>query len=642
MILDGRGFDVDPALAELLGDGSELVAEAAETSCALVEPPHFLAHLARRDGSILRAEVLGRRGVDPELFREQLYAAALDEDRRPGMPTGVGAEAMSEASLRVLDAFGKRATAPEHAGAGEELFLLVLLDHVPEARALMTAVVGSDHEFGQFTDALRRRSGGSRPAPELLDPESGAVRNEAFDVSGRRVLTVLREEVAALGHRKATALHLLYALVGIDSGALQSALQFQGVDPLREVHSALALQLRRPAAKRAEPLEFGRDTLHASVRLILERAVAEAARDGVKAGETHIARAVVAADRGVIADWLTGRGLDTQRLREYLQHVEADEDEGTHERLTPIAEIGDRLRERILGQEHVVARVLPWVKRLRFGFPRERGPAAVLLFLGPSGSGKTELAKELARTLYGSDEHLLMLEMGQFATKESGNLFIGAPPGYVGYGEGKLTNGLRDKPQSVVLFDEIEKAHEGVWPALLRFLDEGLIDDPAGPTRDGRGCVVVLTSNVGADTLARLTPIGRSADDGLDDAAEAAIRTEVLKYLKRPEIYNRVDDKIVFRALDERTYRRLVERQVRSEAARFAERGTRVEVMPDVHEWLTSRAMAARAEGARCVPRLTNRHIVSPVIDVLMLGDGPPADTVVVSLRGDGTVVERA
>ncbi|GAA1298323.1 AAA family ATPase [Saccharothrix xinjiangensis] len=642
MIVNDRGFDVEPGLADVLGDGSALVAEAAETSCELVEPAHFLAHLARRDGSILRAEVLGRRGVDPELFREQLYLAALDEDRRPGMPTGVGAEAMSEASLRVLDDFGQRAAAPGGAGAGEALFLLVLIDHVPGARALLTAVVGSDEDFAQLVGDLVRRGGGSRPVLELFDPESGAVRSEAFDVTGRKVLTVLREEVAALGYRRATALHLLYALVGIDSGAVQSALQFQGVDPLREVHSALALQLRRPAAKRAEHLELERDTLHASVRLVLERAVADAARDGVKASETHIARAVVAADRGVIADWLTGRGLDTKRLREYLRHAEAVEDEDPHERLTPVGEIGDRLRDRILGQDHAIARVLPWVKRLRFGFPRERGPAAVLLFLGPSGSGKTELAKELARTLYGSDEHLLMLEMGQFATKESGNLFIGAPPGYVGYGEGKLTNGLRDKPQSVVLFDEIEKAHEDVWPALLRFLDEGLIDDPAGPTRDGRGCVVVLTSNVGADTLARFTPIGRPTDDGPDDAAEAAIRAEVLKYLKRPEVYNRVDDKVVFRAFDERTYRRLVERQVASEAARFAERGARVDVMPDVCEWLTGRAVAAREEGARCVPRLTNRHVVSPVIDVLVLDDGPPAGTVVVSLRGDGTVAERA
>jgi ATP-dependent Clp protease ATP-binding subunit ClpA len=640
MIVNERGFDVEPRLAGLLGDGSELAAEAAETACALVEPVHFLGHLARRGGSILRTEFLEARGVDPDLFREHLYVAGLDEDREPGMPIGAGAETMSEASLRMLRAFEERADAAERADEG--LFLLVLLDHLPEdVRALLVATVGTEEEYERFAERLRARPGGSRPAPELFDPDTGELNPGAFDGSGRRVLAVLREEVAALGHRRATALHLLYALVGIEGGALQDAFRLQGVDPLRDVHGALALQLRRPAARRVEAPELTRDTMYASVTQTLERAVAAAARSGGRAGEIDIARAALAPNSKVIAEWLSGRDIRAEDLREYLAYAPGTDDaEVADEKTVPVREIGDRLREHILGQDHAIAQVLPWIKRLRFGFPRDRGPAAVLLFLGPSGCGKTELAKALARTVYGSEEHLLMLEMGQFATKESGNLFIGAPPGYVGYGEGKLTNGLRDKPRGVVLFDEVEKAHEDVWVALLRFLDEGLIDDPAGPTRDGRGCVVVLTSNLGADSLARLTPIVPS-DGGLDDETEAVIRKEVLKYLKRPEIYNRVDDKVVFRAFDEDTYRRLVERQVGLEAAKFAERGTRVEVMPDVCDWLTARAVAARLEGARCVPRLANRHLVSPVIDVLTLGDGPPPEKVIVSLRGNGTCAER-
>lgn len=645
MILSDDGFDVEPELARLLGDGAQLTAEAAETSCGSVEPAHFLGHLARSGGSILRTDFLEAHGIDPADFCEHMYTVALDEERAPDMPVGVGAEVMSEASLRMLDGFERQAATAEHRGEG--LFLRVVFDHVPEARGLLAAIAGSDADFDHFVEGLERRPAGSRPAPEILDPTTGVLDVEAFDRSGRRVLSVLCEEVAALGDHKATALHLLYALVGIDGGALQSAFQFQGVDPLREVHSALALRLRRPAARRVEHLELGQDTVYPQVMLILKRAVESATRRGVLAGEADIARAALSGDRSVIAEWLAGRGLDIESLREYLAHTEVADDEDIDDRVTPVAEIGDRLRERILGQDHAIARVLPWIKRLRFGFPRERGPAAVLLFLGPSGCGKTELAKELARTVYGSDEHLLMLEMGQFATKESGNLFIGAPPGYVGYGEGKLTNGLRDKPRSVVLFDEVEKAHEDVWVALLRFLDEGLIDDPAGPTRDGRACVVVLTSNLGAETLARLTPVtpaGRPgvADDRIDDATEAAVRKEVLKYLKRPEIYNRVDDKIVFRPFDEPTYRRLVERQVELETAKFAERGTKVQVMSDVYDWLTARAVVARQEGARCVPRLANRHLVSPVIDVLTLGDGPPAEEVVISLRGDGTFAEEA
>jgi ATP-dependent Clp protease ATP-binding subunit ClpA len=642
MIVNDDGFSVEPGLAAVLGDGSELVVEAAATSCTSVEPAHFLAYLARSGGSILRAGLLAAQRVDPELFCASLYSAALDEDRRTGMPTGSGAEAMSEATLRMLDAYERQAASTD---AGEALFLQVLLQHVPEAAPLLIAIAGSEEEYEGFLERLKRPRVPARTVVDLFDPETGTLQTGAYDASGRRVLAALHEEVAALGYRKATALHLLYALVGMRNGVLRGALQFQGIDPMREVHSALALQLRRPAARRAEIPELGRDTVHDSVRSILERAAGEATGEGAEAGEIHVARACVATDHGVIVEWLTGRGIDISRLRDYLDHAdEADEDD-PDERLTSVAEIGQRLRERILGQDHAISQVLPWVKRLRYGFPRERGPAAVLLFLGPSGSGKTELAKELARTVYGSEERLLMLEMGQFATKESGNLFIGAPPGYIGYGEGKLTNGLRDKPQSVVLFDEVEKAHEDVWPALLRFLDEGLINDPAGPTRDGRGCIVILTSNLGSETLAGLVPVppaGVAADLGVDDATEAAIRKEVLKYLKRPEIYNRVDGKIVFRPFDRPTYHRLVGRQVEVETAKFADRGTLVQLMPDVYDWLTDRAMANRQEGARCVPRLANRYIVSPVIDTLTASSGPPVDKVIISLRGDGTLAERA
>lgn len=645
MIINANGFEVEPGLAELLGDGSELAAEAAQTASRLVEPVHFLALLARREGALLHTTLFRPRGVDPAQFCELLYRQVLDENRQPGMPTGSGLEAMSEASRRLLDIFEQRARASGTGRAGEGLFVLILLDLVPQARALLVAIAGSDEVYERFLGRLKEIGREPQQTVELFDPATGVLQSEAFDGSGRKVLTLLREEMAALGCRKATVLHLLYALVGIDSGMLQSAVQFQGVDPLREVHSDLALRLRRPSARRVESLELGRETLYPAVTQVLEQAVAGAARYGAQPGEADIARATVAAERGVVADWLVEHGLDLAKLRDFLESAEPADDEDIDEDRAPVAEIGDRLRERILGQDHAIARILPWVKRLRFGFPRDRGPAAVLLFLGPSGSGKTELAKELARVVYGADDHLLMLEMGQFATKESLNLFIGAPPGYVGYGEGKLTNGLRDKPLSVVLFDEIEKAHEDVWPALLRFLDEGLIDDPAGPTRDGRGCVVVLTSNLASDQLGRLTsdsPVEHGVDGRLDDTVEAEIRDAVLRYLKRPEIYNRVDDKIVFRSFDEPTYRQLVDRQVKLEASKFAERGVGVQVMPEVSDWLVGRAMAGHQEGARIVPRLTSHYLVSPVIDALTAGDGAAPEKVVVGLRGDSTFVERA
>ncbi|HVR06926.1 MAG TPA: AAA family ATPase [Thermoanaerobaculia bacterium] len=633
-----------PELAHLLGDGGDIVAEASRTACAQIEPVHFLAHFAQMGGAIIRVELLEPRGVTPGRFCDNLYEAVLDDDRARGVPIEFGRREFSAAARQMWDAFEQEIASRRLERGTEALFMLVLLDHLPPAASrLLAAVVGSEGSLERFHASLRRRLAGGGRTP-VFDPETSGVLESAFDRSGRRVLARLREEAAALGCRKATALHLLYALAGVENGFLQRGLQFQAIDPVREVHAPLSRELSRAGMKRVRDLALDRSSLHGSVAGILEAAAAEAERHGLPIGELHIARALFAARGGVVPEFLLSHKINVELLREYLARAE-DESEETSEGLRlPVREIEAELGRRIIGQDHAIRRILPWIKRLRFGFPRDRGAAAVLLFLGPSGTGKTQLAKELARIVYGSEDDLLMLEMGQFNSKESINLFIGAPPGYLGYGEGKLTNGLRDKPQSVVLFDEIEKAHADVWVALLRFLDEGLISDPAGPTRDGRRCIVVLTSNLGADSFARLLPPPAAADSAeLDRQLEEEIRREVVKYLHRPEIYNRVDDKLVFRPFSREVYRTLVERQVAAEVHRFREVcGTRVEVQDDVLGWLAEQAAGARAEGARCVPRLANRFVVGPVIDLLTRDDDHPVAKVVVSRLAEATVAEAA
>ena len=642
-ILTNQGIahkKLTPEFASLLGDGGGILAEASITDCEYIEPVHFLGYLAKIGGSILRVEFLERRGVDPDYFCEKLYGSVLDEDRQSGVLIAFDLEALSPSSLKMFEAFEQEMEKRQIEQGNEALFLFVFLKNIEDTiRSLLIAIIGSQELLERFHQSLGRRIYPPKQLP-IFD-ETDQIVEAAFDKSGKRVLNMLREETAGLGFMKATAMHLLYALVGIENGMMQRGIPFQAIDPIKEVHGYLSRELTRPGAKRVKDFQLRRDTLQRSVIRTLKTAAGSAQKENLPIGELHIARSLLATKTGLIVDFLSSRKVNLDVLREYLARVEVEEEDSNDNLRLPIKEIEAELKKQILGQDHAIRQILPWIKRFRFKFPRERGAAAVLLFLGPSGTGKTQLAKELARTVYGSPDELLMLEMGQFNSKESINMFVGASPGYVGYGEGKLTNGLRDKPECVVLFDEIEKAHEDVWVALLRFLDEGLISDPAGPTRDGRRCIIVLTSNLGADTLAQDLPI--SNDDGpqMNYELEQAIRDTILPYLKRPEIYNRVDDKIVFRPFSFDTYRTMVERQVKTETRKFVDlRGTEVEVQPDVLEWLAEQSIEAKKEGARCVPRIVNKFIVAPVIDLLTDNEDRTIRKLIISKKGMGTVAE--
>ena len=648
MIVKTNGFEpalLDKKLAQVLGDGSGLLAEAVETNHQFLEPEHFLVYLARLTTGIVRVDMLNACKVRPDVFAKLVYEG-FDPDDPKGLPLQFDPKALSKASLAMLKAFESEIGARKLPNGNEPLFVLVLLQHLKgNTQDMLASMLGSKEKlqaFGQKLEKLAVRAGKGEIDPlKVLFDEQGHINDAAFDKGGRKVMKMMGEETAAMGYQRASTAHLLFALLGLDKGILQRGLIAQGLDPLKAVHAPLSQQLTRPGSKRNLDFVLRQDSLHDTVIAVLKSAAKDAAGEAANISELHLARALLTPRAGMAQEFLAAHKVSLDALRDFLANVEEEEDKSPELQRLSIVEIEAELRRQVMEQDHAIRQILPWIKRLRFGFPRERGPAAVLLFLGPSGTGKTQLAKELARTVYGSEDALLMLEMGQFNSKESMNQFIGAPPGYIGYGEGKLTNGLRDKPEAVVLFDEIEKAHEEVWLALLRFLDEGLISDPAGPTRDGRRCIIVLTSNLGADTLAQHLPTDDASNPQINHELEQHIRATVMPYLKRPEIYNRVDDKVVFRPFSREGYRRLVDRTTGSEVQKFRKlRDIEVVVEPDVMEWLADQAFLTVQEGARCVPRLVNRFVVSPTIDLCSREEEKSIHKVFIRKSEDGTRAE--
>jgi ATP-dependent Clp protease ATP-binding subunit ClpA len=330
--------------------------------------------------------------------------------------------------------------------------------------------------------------------------------------------------------------------------------------------------------------------------------------------ETDLLQALLDAPGGVATTFLRDAGVDLHALLHfaatYYQEAEPEPTAAQRGDLS-FEDALQELSERVVGQEAAVDQIVPYLESIKLGFRvgylRDDRPVGVFLFCGPSGTGKTMTARVLARVLYGSDDAVLMFEMGQFNSKESINNFVGAPPGYVGFGEGKLTNGLRENPRRVLLFDEVEKADEKVFDALLRLLDEGRIDDPAGPVRDARESTIVLTSNLAAKELA-----GMRAPDGIEERKQFHARLlAILGQFFRPEFLNRVDETVLFSSFTEADLLRIAEGVLAREAGK-AQRDLGVELTwaPDVPDFVVGEALRwRRDEAARGVRRVASEIV---------------------------------
>ncbi len=291
--------------------------------------------------------------------------------------------------------------------------------------------------------------------------------------------------------------------------------------------------------------------------------------------------------------------------------------------------VEESLRERVVGQDEALLLVANAVRRVRAGLGDPRRPIGSFLFMGPTGVGKTELARALAEFLFNDEHALVRLDMSEYMEKHTVARLIGAPPGYVGYDEGgQLTEAVRRRPYSVILFDEIEKAHPDVFNALLQVLDDGRLTDGKGRTVDFRNTVVVMTSNVGSDLIQEASRRGED-DERLKDRL-----MDVLRHTFRPEFLNRIDETVIFKSLGKEQLEAIVEIQLKDLRKRLAERKLQLEVTPEAKALLAERGYDP-VFGARPLKRTIQRMIENPLAVEVLAGRFGEGDTVVVEPAGD-------
>ena len=300
--------------------------------------------------------------------------------------------------------------------------------------------------------------------------------------------------------------------------------------------------------------------------------------------------------------------------------------EGEREKLLRLK---DTLHERVVGQEDAVTYVTEAVWRARSGIKDPNKPIGSFLFLGPTGVGKTELAKALAEQLFDSEDHFIRIDMSEYMEKHSVSRLVGAPPGYIGYEEGgQLTEAVRRNPYSVVLLDEIEKAHPDVANILLQVLDDGRITDSQGRMVNFTNTVIILTSNIGSQYLLEQT-----------DEAEELVQMALRQHFK-PELLNRMDDIIMFHALSNEHFHAIAWKYVHQLQARVAEQEITLNVDDAVVDWIVQHGIDPQF-GARPLKRFVQRHLETVVARELLKGEVVAGGTLIIALENDALVIRK-
>ena len=290
----------------------------------------------------------------------------------------------------------------------------------------------------------------------------------------------------------------------------------------------------------------------------------------------------------------------------------------------------DNLHKRVIGQNEAIKAVSSAIRRSRAGLSDPNRPSGSFLFLGPTGVGKTELSKALAEFMFDTDDAMVRIDMSEFMEKHSVARLIGAPPGYVGYEEGGyLTEAVRRKPYSVILLDEVEKAHPDVFNILLQVLDDGRLTDGQGRTVDFKNCVIIMTSNLGSQRV--------HGHDGDYQSMKTLVMESVTEHF-RPEFINRVDDIVVFHALGQGQVRAIADIQIDILRKRLLDQEIKIDVSNDALD-LVGQTGFDPVYGARPLKRSIQDMIENPLADHILAGDFSSGDVIMVDIDRSGSVL---
>ncbi|MEZ2457844.1 ATP-dependent chaperone ClpB [Salinicoccus roseus] len=454
-------------------------------------------------------------------------------------------------------------------------------------------------------------------AIDLMDQASATIRTEMgsnpteLDQINRRVMQLEIEEQALKSEDDSvsrTRLEELQKELSEAREAQQSLAQrvekekgqIQKVNDKREELDRARQELDE--AENNYELEKAAELRHGRLpQLERELAELETALQEESAGENRIIREVVTEDEigYIVSQWT---GIPVTKL------VETEKDK--------LLKLSDILHERVVGQDEAVDLVADAVIRARAGIKDPNRPTGSFLFLGPTGVGKTELAKTLAATMFDSEKHMIRIDMSEYMERHAVSRLIGAPPGYVGHEEGgQLTEAIRRQPYSVILLDEVEKAHTDVFNILLQLLDEGRLTDSKGRSVDFRNTIIIMTSNIGSNHL-----LDTVMQDGeISEGTKDIVMKEVHQHFK-PEIINRMDDIVIFSPLSRENMKLITEKLINDLNRRLTDQHMTVEVTDAVKDWISEEAYEPQF-GARPLKRFIQRHIETPLARKLIEAD---------------------